>query len=194
MMEPRKKIILSSIILGLSVLVFVFLIIYPLFREIKRKSEEVGFQKRILIENQIKIDSLEEIQALYKTYSQNLEKIDALLVDAETPVDFIKFLEKTAEDFEISIEILPNAFQSAEAGVWSSLNFQICLFGSFLNCSRFLEKLELSSFPTASEDKPYTFDSKMWGKGFLIEILNLNARNTDEQNIKAVLLVKVYVK
>lgn len=172
-MSPGKKIILSLIIFSLAALFIIISAIYPLFNGVKRKSEESISQKRTFLESQIEIENLKNVQALYKTYQQNLGKIDALLIDPEIPLDFIEFLEKTAEGLGLWIEISPGSFQKSKTETWPFINFQITLTGSFFSFSRFLEKLELGSFPAASRER-----------GFLVQVSSLGVKKIAEKDIR----------
>ena len=65
-MNSNKKIILTSTIFSIICLIFIVLIIYPLFSDIKRNSTALISQKReiVLLEN--KIGDLKEFEKIYK--------------------------------------------------------------------------------------------------------------------------------
>ncbi len=102
-------------------------------------------------------------------------------MDSEIPIDFIRFLEKLAADSRVLTEIslgLGTGGSSSQEKPWPSLYFQLSTESSFLNLSRFMEKLENS---------PH-----------LIEIQNLSINKTGEQesakNVSANFLIKVFAK
>jgi hypothetical protein len=64
----------------------------------------------------------------------------------EVPVEFIGFLEKTAANSSVNIEISPLPVTKDETDAWSSLNFQIAANGSFPHLLLFIEKLESSPY------------------------------------------------
>ncbi len=185
-MNPQKKIILSLLVFCFCALIFVVLIIFPLFRGIKAKSKELISQRRIMIETQAMVEKLKEIQITHEIYRQDLESINVLLVNPDTPLALIEFLEEMAENLNLVIEISPNVIQGRENEPWPSLNFSFALAGSFSDFSKFVEKLELSSFPGAGG-----------AQGFLIEILNvdisrLNKETFSSEDVRVVLLIKAY--
>lgn len=175
-MKTTKKILTSLIILGLISLVFIVFLVYPLFNEIKKESQNLISQKRTLVELTTKTQNLKKFQATYNTYQENLEKIDKLFVNPTEPLNFIEFLETEAADSQLLIEIFPSPSQEIAVDPWPSLNFQLTLIGSFPNFLKFLEKLESSSY--------------------LIEVLNLNIRRLTENegDINVTLLIKIYTK
>ena len=168
-MNPNKKIIFTSGILGIISLIFIFLIIYPLFNNIKKNSEALISQKRELASLEGEIENLKNFEKIYQAQHENLEKIDKLFIDPDIPTDIIKFvgfLRKIAEDSQISIDISsPTPKKEIAADPWPSITFQMALKGKFSNFGKFLEKIETG---------PY-----------LIEILNLNAGRLTEKELKS---------
>ena len=163
-MNPSNKIYLISAIFGLITLVLIFFFVYPLFKEIKKNSEDLITFRKELISLEAKIENLRKFKEIFQTLQPDLEKIDKLLVDSEVPIDFIKFLEKTAIDSQVLIEISATSSKTIQTDPWPSLGFQIILTSSFQNYLKFLEKLETS---------PY-----------LIEIQNLIVRRLSENEIR----------
>lgn len=186
-MKPKQKILLNSAIFGAVILVLIIFLIHPLFKEIKKNSEDLILAKKELIFLQAKIENLEEFKEIYRALEPDLEKIDLLFIDPGVPIDFIKFLEKTGVDSRVSINISPISIKKSKIDPWSLMGFQITLAGSFSNCLKSLEKIETA---------PY-----------LIEIQNLNIRRLTEREIqikefekispgdvKTTLLIKVFSK
>jgi len=167
-MNLNKKIIFTSGIPGIIGLIFIFLIIYPLFNNIKKNSETFISQKRELALLEVEIENLEKFEKIYQTHYQNLGKIDKLFIDPEIPTDiieFVAFLRKIAKDSQISIDISSSTpKKQIVADPWPSIIFQVSCKGRLSNFEKFLEKLETS---------PY-----------LIEILNLNIRRLTEKELK----------
>ncbi len=168
-MNPNKKIIFTSGILGIISLIFIFLIICPLLNNIKKNSEALISQKRELASLEGEIENLKNFGKIYQAQHENLEKIDKLFIDPEIPTDIIKFvgfLRKIAEDSQISIDISsPTPKKEIAADPWPSITFQVALKGKFSDFGKFLEKIETG---------PY-----------LIEILNLNARRLTEKELES---------
>lgn len=179
-MKIGQKIIISLIIVGLLVLGFAVFIIQPLISQIRKESNDFIFQKNQLAELEARIQNLKKFQQKYPLYQENLARINTLFINPAEPINFIEFLEKTAFNSQLSIEILPFSPAKLEDDPWPSINFRLSLVGYPSNFLKFLEKLESA---------PY-----------LIEILNLDIERVaedeedeeDEEDVRANLLIKVY--
>jgi Tfp pilus assembly protein PilO len=169
-MTIKNKINLSLIIFILLAILLILFVIYPLLKEIKINSEEFISKKQSLTLLEKKIENLRQYQTTWREIEPNLERIDKLFIDPELPVEFISFLEKTASDCELSVEISPFSGQKTTNDPWPSLLFQIKTTASFSKFLKFLEKLENS---------PY-----------LIEIQNLNVKRLTEKELEQKILEK----
>jgi len=163
-MTLKNKINLSSVIFSILIISLIAFLIYPLFKEIKNNSEDLISKKQKLLSLETKIENLEEIQSLWQEIEPSLKKIDQLFINSEMPVEFISFLETTARDCEVPIEISSALPDKKEKDPWPSLFFQISSTASFSKFLRFLAKIETS---------PY-----------LVEVQNLNARRLAEKELK----------
>jgi hypothetical protein len=186
-MTIKNKINLSLAIFIILSIILILFVIYPLFKEIKINSEDLISKKQNLTLLEKKIENLKQYQAIWAEIEPNLEKIDKLFIDPEVPVEFISFLEETARDCNLSVEISPLPASKITEDPWPSLLFQISTTASFSKFLKFLEKLETS---------PY-----------LIKIQNLNTRRLTEKDLelkefkglsagdtKNTLLIKVYTQ
>jgi len=90
---------------------------------------------------------LDNFTKKYKDYQPNFQAADQVFVDPQDPIDFIKFLEKTAADNNVTadINLVTNAKNSAGDGL-PVLVFGIFSKGSFANILRFSEKLETGPY------------------------------------------------
>jgi len=174
-MNLKDKTYISSVsFIGVISLLIIF-VIYPLFSNIKEQSQEFISQKNYYLELQIRDDNFQGLKKFNQMHQQELAKIDYLLIDPDKPIDFNIFLEKTAQDSNLQIKISNVQIGKPEANQWNFLNYQLTLIGSFINLTRFLDKLENSSY--------------------LVETVNLNIRESEEtENIRADIFIKVYTK
>jgi len=169
-----------SIIIFLSLIIFIIVfVICPLIGEIKKSSQGLISEKNKLSVLEEQINSLGRFKILYKNLEEILEKIDGLFVNKEVPVDFIGFLERTADKSSVDIEVSPLSGGQTDTDPWPFLVFQITVDGSFLQILSFLEKMENS---------PY-----------LVEIQNLTISQTSGEktpsgNVKASFSFKVFAK
>jgi len=172
-MEFKQKIIIISIVCGISALILTFVLMYFVIEGIERASKDFIAAKNELVGPEEEIERPRTAERSYEDIEGELKKIDQLFVSSEVPIDLIKFWEEAARESNLSIEISPTSLNIAEEDIWDSLGFQINSIGSFPDFLKFLEKTETG---------PY-----------LIEVQNLTIRKSSE-NIKATLITKVYSK
>lgn len=171
-----------AIFLIVSFLLVAFLI-YPTFKDITAASGEISSSKDTITFLYTQSAELGNFKKKYKDYDTHLKKIDELFIDSKDPVDFIKFLEKTAFDTNINLDInlTSNPKNGAASNAASSL-FQIYAKGDFLNILRFSEKLETGPYlvkinniaisELAQDNGKEKKSSNITGANFLIEVLN----------------------
>ena len=166
-MDLKRKIYISILIFGAVTISLIAFLIYPLFRDINKDSEDLLSQKGRLALFKKEAESTQEALSFYKSRQLDLEKIDSLFIDPGNPIEFINFLEDSARTSQMVVEIsslqsnITSSSQSNGAKIWSSLDFQLSVNGSFPNFSRYLNKLENS---------PY-----------LLEILDLSAKKVSKE-------------
>ena len=135
MVGIKTKIRISlSIIIVLSLILIVFLV-YPLFKDIKKSSSDILEQKKRLLLLESKLENSEKFENYYADIEPNFEKTETFFVKADLPVDFIRFLEKTSKDSNMTAKI------SLYSG-----SYQITIAGSFPNFLRFLERLQTGQY------------------------------------------------
>jgi len=144
----NKNIISLSITLAVLTVLLIVFSISPLLQRIKQESENLITQKRLLVELENKAENLKRFQSIHETYQANLDKIDELFINAEEPIDFIKFLEQEAANSHVSIEIIPVSVQEDKTDLWPSTSFRLMADGYFPYFLRFLEKIESSPYLT----------------------------------------------
>lgn len=164
-----KKIIVTSIIFGIVIIILLCFVIYPLLDGVRKNSQELILAKKELVSFKAETEEFEQSKKVYGSLKADLEKIDELFINSDVPIDLIKFWRETAGDSGLLIDISPTSFGAKETVLWDSIGFRLDLIGSFSNFLKFLEKIETA---------PY-----------LIEIQNLSAKN-----LKQSLTIKVYIK
>lgn len=177
MINSQKKIYIVAITSGIINLVLIILVILPLLKTIENNSQALLSQKGELLLLKQRKENLENLKKVSETQRENLEKIEHTFVNPEIPIDFIRFLEKTALDSRTSIKISLASEKEEETDFGPTLSFNISLESSFPNFLKFLEKLE---------NAPY-----------LIEILNLNIERLGGEtpgNISAALSIRTLTK
>src|SRR4030042_4634220 len=164
-MTRKNKIYVTSGFFSLLAILLVVFVISPLFRGIAEDAEDFIMVKEKIVSMNVEAENIESLKTQYQGYEPNLEKINLLFINAEVPIDFIRFLEKLAADSNISAEISSAPGSQNTGKQWQSLKFRISAQGTFLDFSRFLEKLE---------NAPY-----------FIEVQNLNVEASPVEDGKA---------
>ena len=162
-MTAKRKIYVTTICFLVIFVLAVIFGILPLMTEIKKSSENLVFQRRVLDLFQQQLMNLEDFQENYSFYQSTLERIEKSFVVPEAPIDFIEFLEREAQKAGLEFEIYPLALPLAETDLWKSSGLRVMTAGPFSSCSRFLERLEQS---------PY-----------LLEIFQLNIERIGEEGL-----------
>ncbi len=143
-MKTKNKIFIISAVFILAALVLVVFFIWPALTDIKKNADDLSSGKNSLYFLEAQVSEIESFKRNYDAYKPNLEKIDSLFVNAKDPVGFIKFIEKTASDNEVDVELSLASKDSTtkSPGTWPLAAFQIACEGDFSNVAGFSEKLE----------------------------------------------------
>ena len=123
---------------------------------------------------------VENFRQKYEDYKVNLEKTDNLFVDSQNPVEFIKFLENTASDSQVKLEISSPSF--SKDGGSSLIIFRLSSYGDFSENLSFIRKLETG---------PYLIRIKNLDIGRYKDAKNLKEKL---ENIKIVFSINAFVK
>lgn len=158
-MGIKRKIYLRILVFGGIFCFLLFFWIIPQIKELKTLSVHLNLQRKTIKIIQKQIENAKNFQENYFSYQPIFEKIRQSFVDPETPIDFIKFLEKESQQFNLLLKISP--FPLTKTNSSESLNFQIMAGGKFPNCLKFLARIEKG---------PY-----------LIEILKANIKRIGER-------------
>lgn len=138
-----NKISALSVVFLLITMVLVVFLAYPTFLDIQRNSEEILLSKGAVVTLDEQNKAINDFKANYKSYESRLGKINQSFINADNPIDFIKFLEKTALDSgNLSLDI--NVVSSPKQTVYNlpAAAFQINTNGDFTNIMQFIEKIE----------------------------------------------------
>ena len=175
-MAIKKKISITLIIFSILIISIIAFIVVPIFQKINDNAGKIISQKQELALLEAEDVSLKENEPFQEQSKQLMEQIDKLFVNLDVPLGFINFLEKTSEDCQLKIEILPNFEKKTEKGSWPYSTFQITSIGSFSNFLNFVEKLDNSDYLIG------------------IQNINISKAGGSEANVRAVFTIKVFVK
>ena len=186
--KKLKYFIIVVIIANISA----FCVILFLLNSIGKDAQLLSTQKKELFRIEKRAENSEKLEKKYQDYNLELKKIDNLFAEKSMLIEFIEFLEQTADSCSLTTEISALSFQGYKAPKkgepailypWDFFNIKISTQGDFNNSFIFLRKLENS---------PY-----------LMEIENLDIRKQEIKEkgteqiidfISANLSIKVYAK
>lgn len=162
----KKKILISVIASLVFFAIFFFLCPYSVFKSIEGSSNQLLFVEAELASISEKNNELGDWERELPGLKPDLEKIEGLFVNLETPVEFLRFLENLARDNNLSIRVsLLRAGGSKDANA-AILQFKVLVDGLFSDCARFLEKLENAPYLLVVEDLNIIRVPKEQGEGF----------------------------
>ncbi|OHA66404.1 MAG: hypothetical protein A3D64_01940 [Candidatus Wildermuthbacteria bacterium RIFCSPHIGHO2_02_FULL_49_9] len=137
-----KKIIIATSAFTIGIILFVVFVIVPLFKGITRDSKNLEAQYLEVFKASSAENEGAEFLKFSQEHQQDLERIESVFVDAETPVGFIEFLEEIAASSNLELKITPGNSKKEEGAPWPVMGFQLASSASYPDFVRFLEKLE----------------------------------------------------
>lgn len=128
---------------GFSLLLILFAIL-PLFQKIKDSSRQLIQKKEQKIYFSLEKENLQESKIIYEEITPDLKKTEDNFLIGKAPVELeiIKFLEKSASDFNVSIKISSVGSENKRENQLSFLALNLEASGSFNDFLKFLEKIE----------------------------------------------------
>jgi len=145
-MIPKKQTLIISLILILIVSGIIIGVIYHSAKEIKKNYSALLSEKREIVLLKIKAENLIKFQEQYLIFHERLDEINEVFIDSETPINFLQFLEKIADDVHLPIEISIGAVKESKLDIWPSLSFQIITKGDPNKVFKFINKIDNSPF------------------------------------------------
>ncbi|MFH1671343.1 MAG: hypothetical protein ABH889_01020 [Candidatus Portnoybacteria bacterium] len=168
----NSKIKLSISISVVAAILIFFFLLGPILNGIKSSSKNLTDQRKNLAILETKISNLEQFRTIYQELIDILGEIDNLFVDSEVPIEYINFLEVTAGNINLDINILSVTSQNNPEDAWPSMTFQVQGTGRLSDFLVFLDKLENSLY--------------------LVDIKSLSIANLQTDTIRASFSVKVF--
>lgn len=151
-MNSNRKISTTIFIFSIMLLALIIFGVWPLVEGIVKDSSDLISTKNKISTFNVQVTKVEYFENNYENYRSNLEKINQLFIDPTDPVDFIKFLENTASEYKINMQMsLPPAPSSTEI-VQDFIIFQLSLKGDFSDISSFINKIEFGPYLIEVED------------------------------------------
>lgn len=138
-----RKYIYLLFFTGFSLLL-ILLVIFPLFQRIKDNSRQLIQKREQKVYFSLEKENLQESKIIYEKITPDLEKAEDIFLIGKAPVELelIKFLEKAASDFNVSIKISSVGAENKKENQLSFLSLNLEASGSFNDFLKFLEKIE----------------------------------------------------
>lgn len=180
-MDDKKKIYIILAVFLLADALLAAFVIWPLFSDIEDNSQQLVSIKSNTVALEVQNTEIEDFKKVYNDYKPNLDNANKFFIDPQDPVDFIKFLEKTASDSSIVAKI--SLSQSSGPDSSATTSFRLSCTDDFLKILDFTEKIERG---------PY-----------LVEVENMSIKNSTEQiaakspsstKVDVILLINVFKK
>ena len=173
-MKTKSKIILYSTVLFVWLALLAGFLIYPLWTSVQEKSARLKQKQKKITEVETQSQQLHNLQQSLNDAESSFATLDKLFINEEAPVSFLEFLEKTANDSDLNINITPSAGAKRKKEPWSPTFFKVSGKGTFKQGVDFIKKLEYA---------PYLVK---------IQTLEFNKKEVKEGKININLLIKVY--
>ncbi len=149
-MNHKNKVIFYIFGLLAVLLLLVLLFVVPLVKDIISSSKELVGQREKLASVNLLAERYRGFESRYAYYEDKLEDMSELLksegaLDPEIPIEFINFFKDQAENYQISLNIIPVESKEKD-DFWQILKFRIKGQGRYEAFMRFLQKLEYSNW------------------------------------------------
>lgn len=172
-LKADKKYVYLLFFAGFSLCLISF-VIFPLVQRIKNNSQELIREKEQKNYFFLEKSNLQGSRAVYEKITPDLGKVDDIFLVGKTPIELelIKFLEKAASDFNISIKISSVGSENKKENQLSFMTVNLEASGSFNDFFKFLDRIENGNY--------------------LVEINNLIInRSTDNESVNGGVLSSV---
>lgn len=152
-MTIKQKIVLSILLVVLTLFGLIFFLFRPLLAKVQKLSQIVE-QKQVVIKNpdfQKQYQSqIAQLKADYQTIEPKLPLLKQSILEKEKAVEFIKVLENTASQTnltqEIQVQVKTKDKEEKEKTKENALFFNLNLTGNFPDLLRFLEIIENAQY------------------------------------------------
>jgi Tfp pilus assembly protein PilO len=147
-MNIKSKNFIIVIIFIVIYLAIILFFVWSLIKDIKDESLNLIFRKNEEFSFKEQMFQLEKFNQEKVNYQESFLKSENAFIDSKNPIILIKFLENTAKDSNVTLDILltPSLAQKIKTDIWPSISMQIKFSGSFQNTLKFINKLENSPY------------------------------------------------
>ncbi|SRR6056297_20107 len=143
-MEIKKKIYIVIILFLIVDLLIGFFLLCSLHEDIKEVSVNFLKRRKEIVDLEAKIRKLKEFKKTYAEIEPDLKQIESLFINSEKPIRFITFIERSADESRVDVNIAPGSGSNSKEERWTPVFFRIEASGTFPSFMKFLEKIEYS--------------------------------------------------
>lgn len=146
----QQKIYIISGIFACTALALGAFLLWPLYTDIQNGSGQLTAIKSQRASLDVENNEIANFKKNYNQYQPNLAKLNEAFVDPKNPVNFIAFLESSADSSNIksTISLIQNPNQDSQ----NVLTFQLSTSGNFLDTLQFAQQLENGPYLIEIED------------------------------------------
>jgi hypothetical protein len=163
-MRGRRSVFAAIAVFGIVSLVFIFVIVYPLFQGIKKDYDEAIEKKEKLIRLEEDKKRGREFEEILQRYEAEFVKMQTLFLDVDEPIAFFRFLDGISIESGVEIKKNPGVSKIQQGDIWPSLDVQIQGTGTFAGVKSFLQKVENGPYLVELEQVTITSTSILRGE------------------------------
>ncbi len=177
MNNSNKKYILTIGLIVLAIIALVFLSFFFLSETMQNSQDLVDIRKEIDYNRQ-KVVSLNVFSESYHKYEPIIQRTENVLIDPDSPVEVVRFLEEATSDLNLSFSISSISSSPARRGndYWDSFLLSASAEGPLNSLIDFLEILE----------KGYYL--------FELSDMSVTKRSSDSEIVRASLTIKFFTE
>lgn len=177
-----KKIYILIIIFAVIYLAIIVVFIYPSILSIDKVSVEIVKIRNKAASYDNQKNETENFLKNHSNYESEINGIGEMFLDKENPVKFIKFIEETATDSNVDLNIGLSSLAEKQEESDSSVDFHVFTKGSFSEILMFLERIEKSPF--LAEMKNLSMNKRT----------DVSEKNMKEDMLETAITIKVLTK
>lgn len=144
----NKNFYLTLSVFGVIALILIAFCVWPLFNSIRNDSLDLVSAKNSIATISAQLVETAKFKERYQSYRPNLDRLSQFFVDPKNPVDFIKFLESSAANSNLSPQI--SLVKATDAQ--QSVVFRVYLKGAFTGVTNFLSTIESGPYLIYADD------------------------------------------
>lgn len=141
-MKSKQKIIIALLSFAVCSVIFLGALVYPVFHGVLGDYTKVLAYKREILQLEEDARSAREFETLSAQYAKDLERIEELFVDSETPIAFFRFLDEAAAALNVQIQKAPGPVQQINEDHWPSFDVRLAGGGLYPSVMALLQKIE----------------------------------------------------